>query len=161
MMPTVRSLVLMFLVAMVTTSPDRLCTADDGNTCRPIKLKGTSTVAGNPFEGAPFFTEGTGGPLGRFTGIGFVEFGDPVDGIVEGSGTQTFIAANGDELETTFSGTLDLTTGTAVVDFVITGGTGRFEDATGEFTAFVQTIEDPTGQGQLTFSFSAQGEICY
>jgi hypothetical protein len=126
---------------------------------RPHKSKGTSVVAGDPFaeEGAPFSTTGTGTHLGKFTGTGTLFFSFQEDGMILGEGTQTFTAANGDTLETEFSGLLDPETGAATVEFVINGGTGRFEDATGGFVADVQTVS----QVPPTFSFSVSGTISY
>jgi hypothetical protein len=126
---------------------------------RPLKSKGTSVVAGDPFaeEGAPFATTGTGTHLGKFTGAGTLFFSLQEDGTILGEGTQTFTAANGDNLDTEFSGLLDPETGEATVEFIISGGTGRFEDATGDFTADVQTVS----QVPLTFTFTVSGSISY
>jgi hypothetical protein len=65
-------------------------------------------------------------------------------------GTFTIVAANGDEIHGTYEGTAtydevrpDLVHGAAT--FVISGGTGRFDGATGTITAtFLETIDDPT-----------------
>jgi hypothetical protein len=60
----------------------------------------------------------------------------PVDQIL--GGQMTFLAANGDELRATYTGTVlpfELVPGAIItvdIDLVITGGTGRFEGATGE-----------------------------
>jgi hypothetical protein len=130
-----------------------------GASDRPFKGKGTSVVAGDPFaeEGAPFTTTGTGTHLGNFTGAGTLFFSLQEDGMILGEGMQTLTAANGDTLDTEFSGLLDPETGAATVEFIITGGTGRFEDATGEFTADVQTVN----QAPPTFTFTVNGNISY
>ena len=60
----------------------------------------------------------------------------PTTPAITGSGTLT--AANGDVLFVTFSGIITDTSptdNTSTSVFTITGGTGRFEDATGTFTA--------------------------
>jgi len=65
-------------------------------------------------------------------------------------GTFTIVAANGDEIRGTYEGTAtydavraDLVHGAAT--FVISGGTGRFDGATGTITAsFLETLDDPT-----------------
>jgi hypothetical protein len=65
-------------------------------------------------------------------------------------GTFTIVAANGDEIRGTYQGgatydalRADLVHGTAT--FVISGGTGRFDGATGTITAtFLETLDDPT-----------------
>jgi hypothetical protein len=49
-------------------------------------------------------------------------------------GTDTEVAANGDELVSDFTVTGSLTTGESTGFFTITGGTGRFDDASGTFT---------------------------
>lgn len=123
----------------------------------PFKLQGTSVVNGDPFAGASFNTSGTGTHLGNFSGAGTVLFTFQPSGLVLGEGTVTFVAANGDELDTEFSGYLDPLTGTATVTFVITGGTGRFAEAQGQFVADVTTIPGP----QPAFTFTADGTITY
>jgi len=60
------------------------------------------------------------------------------------AGTTTFVADNGDEFYTSFTGTSTPGpngTSTVVVNHTITGGTGRFSDATGTFTG--NTIANP------------------
>ncbi len=59
-------------------------------------------------------------------------------------GTATFYAANGDEFYTTFTGTstpIDGGRSNVVVNHTITGGTGRFDDASGSFVG--TTIANP------------------
>jgi hypothetical protein len=150
---TSRGIALVIAVMLMLFSATSMGAAD-----RPLKLTGTSVVAGDPFVGATFHTSGTGTHLGRFTGEGFVTFtptGDP-DFPIFGEGEITFVAANGDELDAEFSGFIDAA-GSATIDFVITGGTGRFSDAEGSFEAEAQTISaDPP-----TFSFTANGRISY
>jgi hypothetical protein len=75
------------------------------------------------------------------------------------AGTAVFTAANGDQFYTRFTGTSTPTgpgTSRGVLNHVITGGTGRFADATGSFTgiALVNTAS-PTN----TVSF--EGRISY
>jgi hypothetical protein len=73
------------------------------------------------------------------------------------SGTATFTAANRDEIFTTFSGILqDNGNGTLGLTFenTITGGTGRFEGATGSFTS------TGTANG-ATATVNFTGEISY
>jgi hypothetical protein len=72
---------------------------------------------------------GTATFLGRFTREEHL-FLNP-DGSF--SGTVVFTAANGDELWATFGGAFTSAT-TAEGTYTFTGGTGRFEDATGEAT---------------------------
>lgn len=71
------------------------------------------------------------------------------------SGSSTYIAANGNQLYATYSGTFTPPDPNGVVQFsgtqTFTGGTGRFQGATG--TTFGQgTANVSTGVGQYTFS---------
>ncbi len=72
-----------------------------------------------------------------------------VTGALE-QGTFRIVAANGDEIHGTYEGAgtydehrADLVHGAAT--FVISGGTGRFDGATGTINAtFLETLDDPT-----------------
>ncbi len=83
------------------------------------------------------------------------------------SGSQVMTAANGDTLETDVSGevllNIDLTTGAATgiwtVVWEITGGTGRFANASGSYTGYaVNPPFDPTSD-QWLFDYAFAGEI--
>lgn len=81
-----------------------------------------------------FTVTGTASLLGRFQ---MANVADIDLTTLASAGTTTLTAANGDELYTTyFSAGTDNGDGTYTVDgeHVITGGTGRFEGATGSFT---------------------------
>jgi hypothetical protein len=65
-------------------------------------------------------------------------------GVFEVNGNATLTAANGDELRTSITGTLNLNTGHAFLNYEWTGGTGRFENATGKTTWLVEIHEDAT-----------------
>jgi hypothetical protein len=104
-----------------------------------IPFKGTldGTVTITPLEPpiANVFIAATGNAthLGQFS----VEIPHVVNfATAIGEGTYTFIAANGDRLTANFTGTADTTTPIfAIVEHAtITGGTGRFSNATGSFT---------------------------
>jgi hypothetical protein len=81
------------------------------------------------------------------------------------TGVQTFVAANGDKLETTYTATVEpfepvegaIMTGPG--DTVITGGTGRFADASGEFVVTMRGILHFTAPMELTFAWD--DEIAY
>jgi hypothetical protein len=120
-------------------------------------LEGTATITpGTP----PFLSvsiEGTGNAthLGRFT----VEIPHVVNPTNRTStGTYEFTAANGDTLTAGFTGQATLTAPgvLSVVEIAtVTGGTGRFADATGSFTVerlFNQVTGVTTGsfQGAIT-----------
>ena len=121
-------------------------------------LEGTQTVT--PLE-PPFIrvdgeATGTATLLGRFT----VRFPHTVNfAAAEGAGTYTFVAANGDTLTADFTGQAQVGAVTTIVEeAVITGGTGRFEGASGRYTA--NRIFDPvTGvtTGRFEGSISAPG----
>jgi hypothetical protein len=126
-------------------------------TNRPFKLEGeTAIVAGAPGEEQTTAGTGKGSHLGKFTSSGTVQFDEPAGTQISGSGTQTFTAANGDQLFFSFSGTLDLLTLTATVPFEVTGGTGRFSDASGSIISNIQA--DPS---LTSFTFTANGTISY
>ena len=69
-------------------------------------------------------------------------------------GTATFTAANGDTLTATIAGLGTRTSPTtlSIVEvYTITGGTGRFADATGSFT-LNSTLDQLTGASSGAFS---------
>ena len=70
------------------------------------------------------------------------------------TGAATFTAANGDTLSASLDGQATQTGPTTlsiVENYTITGGTGRFADATGSFT-LRSTLEQTTGVSSGTFS---------
>jgi hypothetical protein len=77
----------------------------------------------------------------------------------QAAGTTIFVADNGDEFYTSFTGTSTPGpngTSMVVVNHTITGGTGRFSDATGTFTG--NTIANPAlPTGTITYN----GTISY
>lgn len=80
-------------------------------------------------------------------------------------GVQTFVAANGDRLEMTYTATVEPfepVEGAVMKgpgDTVITGGTGRFAGATGEFIAYLRGILHFTQPMELTWAIN--GEVGY
>jgi hypothetical protein len=114
---------------------------------KSVPFKGKFTLSHSGESGVVGF--GNASHIGRFT---FVSDNS--------TGKSVYTAANGDEIFTTYSvSTLDLTHYPMVevtLQNNITGGTGRFERATGNFliTAFV---DESVGQGDGTF----EGEISY
>jgi hypothetical protein len=74
--------------------------------------------------------------------------------ILHGMGSGTFTAANGDTLFVTSDGQATLTGPgmlSIVENYTITGGTGRFADATGSFTLH-STLDQTTGVSSGTLS---------
>jgi hypothetical protein len=98
--------------------------------------------------------EGTGTAtyLGKFTEHITLQVNIPTG---HATGVATFTAANGDTLTATVDGQGTPTTTPGVVSIVeaytITGGTGRFADATGSFT-LESTLNQTTGVSTGTFS---------
>ena len=99
--------------------------------------------------------EGNATHLGRFTSeehaVG--TFPNPV-----ATGTWVFTAANGDRLFATTE-SIGTPVGPGIDDVktvaTITGGTGRFVDASGAFTALVRASHDASsGEGEFSGSFS-------
>ena len=100
------------------------------------RLEGTATITPGtpPFLSVPIEGTGNATHLGRFT----VEIPHVVNTTNRTStGTYEFTAANGDTLTAGFTGQATLTAPgvlSVVETATITGGTGRFADATGSFT---------------------------
>ena len=97
--------------------------------------------------------EGTGTAtyLGRYTEHITMVINLPT---LSSTGAATFTAANGDTLTATVAGQATRTSPTtlSIVEvYTITGGTGRFADATGAFT-LQSTVDQPTGVSSGTFS---------
>ena len=97
--------------------------------------------------------EGTGTAtyLGRYTEHITMVINLPT---LSSTGAATFTAANGDTLSATVAGQATRTSPTTlsiVENYTITGGTGRFADATGAFTLH-STVDQPTGISSGAFS---------
>jgi hypothetical protein len=94
---------------------------------------------------------GTATYLGRYTEHLVAQTNIPT---MTATGTATFTAANGDTLFTSVVGQATRTSPTtlSIVEvYTITGGTGRFADATGTFT-LRRTLDQSTGVSSGTFS---------
>jgi hypothetical protein len=94
---------------------------------------------------------GTATQLGRYTEHVVMTINIPT---LSSMGAATFTAANGDTLTASVVGQATRTGPTAlsiVEVYTITGGTGRFADATGTFTLH-STLEQTTGVSTGTFS---------
>ncbi len=153
-------------LAVAVLSPSA-AVANKGGTDRPIKDDETGTSVLNLLTGA-FVADTTGveSHLGRVA--------SHQEGVVTTTGPTTFtvtgseikVAANGDELFETFSGsgTLDaagVATGPVVVTY--TGGTGRFVTASGSATGQFSQVPISTAGTTATFatSVSLSGTISY
>jgi hypothetical protein len=129
---------------------------------KTIKGSGTGTINIDTATGALTGEEsGVSSHLGKYTlDLQGVSTQSP-DGTVNSSGTVTIVTANGDQLTGTFTLTGREPTLTAVV--TITGGTGRFTNATGTLT--VICVPSGTSQGEpvlvIKHDCTTDGEISY
>jgi hypothetical protein len=164
-------LILMSLLALAILAPGA-AVAKPGGTDRPWKGKGSGTttfsIATTPFPGS---TEGTA----RVSHLGKTSYSSNFAVTLTGpntftiTGTQTLVAANGDMLFLSFTGTGTFTpfgtgqTSEAMLTYTVTGGTGRFDDASGTLTGTVSTnvvsVDGSTATG--THTFTAKGKISY
>lgn len=127
----------------------------------------TATAAETPFKGTVDAVEtgevdfpyrlldrhgtGTATYLGRYTQHVTMQIFIPT---LTSTGAATFTAANGDTMTATVAGQATRTSPTTlsiVEHYTITGGTGRFADATGSFD-LESTLEQTTGASSGTFS---------
>lgn len=130
-------LVLCGLVAVLTTTAIR---ADED---RPFKLNAVATYVGSYQEGrlliGVFELEGNATHLGNFTGIGLVEY-PPPDRLPTG-GTLTIESTEGDTLVIRTQSGFDPDTGAATGTYVITDGSGKFAEATGDGNSVAANAE--------------------
>ncbi|MEO6596525.1 MAG: hypothetical protein ABIP94_17375 [Planctomycetota bacterium] len=126
-----------------------------------VPIQGTLTttfvLAPTPVPGVftlTFSSVGHVSYLGRTTGSSVHTVDQTVSPALQ-YGTNTYIAANGDSLFSTYSGTASPPDVNGVIQFsgtqTFTGGTGRFNGATGS-TTLQGTANVYTGIGQFTFS---------
>jgi hypothetical protein len=158
-------LVLTSVLALFVVAPG-VALAKPGGSDRPIHGSGTSVDTIDLATGA-----GSGeGPVivshlgkGTFSHSFTVTFTSPTTVVI--TGTETFTAANGDQVFTAFAGTGTLTgnTGVATGVLTITGGTGRFQDASGTLTGTFNTeIISLVGTTLVNSnSFTIEGRISY
>jgi len=151
--------------AQVATTPGATFAAD-GNSAASTKavpfkgrLKGTYAGSGEPpLVSVHVEAQGNATHLGRFTfdSQHVVNFVD-----LTGAGTAELTAANGDKLMTNLTGiaTPQDTPGVffIVETLTITGGTGRFAGATGQFV--VERLSFPSGPANGTTSGSFEGTL--
>jgi len=104
-------------------------------------LEATETETGSfPVLSVTLVGTGTATHLGAFTVASAFQFDVRT---LAGHGSQTFTAANGDRLSADVTGQGAIANGvvTIVETAVITGGTGRFADATGGFTTHRSLVQ--------------------
>lgn len=123
-----------FVLALAVLSP-AAAHGKAGGTDRPLKGRSASTTTVDVATGVGA-TDGTS----HITHCGRATFHNDFTFTLTGpdsftlEGTNTTVCANGDQLFSTFVITGTLSTGTSTGVFTITGGTGRFSDASGSFT---------------------------
>ena len=140
------------LVAALTVS---LAIAAVGAVAAETPFKGTAnaveTGQGFPIRSAAREGTGTATYLGNFTEHVVMQINVLT---MHGTGLATFTAANGDTLSASVDGQATRTGPTQISTvelYTITGGTGRFADATGTFT-LENALEQTTGVSSGTFS---------
>jgi hypothetical protein len=135
-----RFTIFLALLAVAALSP-AAALGKAGGTDRPVKGTSTSTTTVDLATGTGI-SDGSGqvSHLGAFTFhndfTGFTVTGDTFSW----TQTATIVAANGDEIFATAVGTGTLSTGEATLVSTITGGTGRFADASGTLTTRISSV---------------------
>ncbi len=122
--------------------------AHAGAITKHIKGRLETVETGTPVPGNPILVRqlqgtGTATHLGRFTVVGVLRLNLAT---ASGTGTGSYTAANGDMLLVSVTGQAVVAAGIATVteNATVTGGTGRFEGATGTLTV-VRRVVQATG----------------
>lgn len=145
-------------------SPEITTASSNGKVGKAVPFKGEYTTTVQVLSGPPQLRQRITG-LGHATHLGessfvanntiYITLPPPF----QAAGTTVFVADNGDEFYTSFTGTSTPGpngTSIVVVHHTITGGTGRFADATGTFTG--NTVANPAlPTGNITYD----GTISY
>jgi hypothetical protein len=128
---------------------------------RPFHLVEHGNVTVNPQDATGNILDLVADGVGTATHLGFFTLhreavltarsGGPVFDV---NGRATLTAGNGEQLRASITGTVDLSTGHADLVYEWTGGTGRFENATG--TTF-WSVDVSNG----TYDAVAEGQIIY
>jgi hypothetical protein len=136
-------------------------------TDRPVSAKSSSTATINIATGLGT-NEGTGQAthLGKFTSHDQFTSFTITGNTFSFTGTETDVAANGDQLFSTFTGRGTFTSSAAseiTAVQIVTGGTGRFADASGTLrSAITGTTVSVVGSTVTTRNtFTTQGRISY
>lgn len=149
----------------ITNEDDQLMISSSAKkTEKQLPIKGTYTTSARILVGPPIMQQeitgyGESSHLGRSMFIAFPTIYFTTPPPFSNSGTTIFKAANGDEFYTTFTGTVTPNpdgSNTVVMNHIINGGTGRFKQASGNFTGF--TIGVP-GHSEGTITY--EGTISY
>jgi hypothetical protein len=134
-------------------------------TARRIRLSG-SGISTHDSASRTFVVLATGdvGRLGRLTLQAEGMFA-PADSVLSFTGATTLVANNGDELTGTFQGTSTPLTGEADATFLltITGGSGRFQSASGTMNVIVHGALMSTRNTLFVYDnqFTGSGTLSY
>ena len=166
-----RAIVFASLALIIAALAPASALAKAGGTDRPVKGTAVGAVTATLAPGLPTEVDASGRltHLGRYTAH-FEGGAEIIGGTTFGQGTFTDVAANGDQLTgtATFSGPAPSGAVHAVTTtFTITGGTGRFADASGTMIAAFQATPScfnaPACPGALveTLEGPLTGQISY
>ncbi len=141
------SVIVIYMASFVPGMENRSSLASEHAVQKDVPIKGTYTTTSQFLSGPPMVQvriTGTGQSShlgqGTFVALSMLNLSTPPPFVL--SGTATFYAANGDEFYTSFEGTSTPNTdGTSTVEMThtVTGGSGRFENASGNFTGLTIT----------------------
>lgn len=133
----------LMLLGFAAISPAAALAAAKG-TDHPLRGTSTGTLTASLVTGAATssFT-GHVCPLGAITGADVVTFTVTGPTTFTYAGTDTLVAANGNEVFSTLTGSGTFTSSTTTQSTqvnTITGGTGRYADASGTFTETISSV---------------------
>jgi hypothetical protein len=161
-----RFTIILSLFALAALSP-AMALGEAGGTYRPLSGTSSSTTTVDLAAGT-----GTVAGSGQFAHLGRFTFTNDITSFTltgpdtfSFTLTATLVAANGDEVYTTATGTGKLTaTGSeSTLVSTITGGTGRFADASGRITTMIDSVtvsvvgttltsrDTETDEGQISY----------
>src|SRR5829696_7057413 len=164
-MPKHRAIITASLVLALAALVPASAAAKAGGTDRPVSGKTTSTTTVDLATGTGV-SDGSGqiSHLGAFTFHNdFTSFTLTGPDTFSFTLTASIVAANGDVIFTTATGTGTLTaTGSeATLVSTITGGTGRFADASGTITSSISSVNVPGMPGTSNDTETHTGQISY
>jgi hypothetical protein len=164
-MPKHRAIITASLVLALAALVPASAAAKPGGTDRPVSGKSTSTTTVDPVAGTGV-SDGSGqlSHLGAFTFHNdFTSFTLTGPDTFSFTLTASVVAANGDMIFTTATGTGTATaTGSeSTLVSTITGGTGRFADASGTLTTSITSVFVPDMPGTSNDTETHTGQISY
>jgi hypothetical protein len=155
-----KAIAVVCVLALTILSPASAL-AKAGGSDRPLKGVGSGTISFDPATGAVSGEEtGVSSQIGQYT-VHIEGTGAPSGDGFTSSGVATIVAANGDELSGTYTLTSDGET--HVIEFTVTGGTGRFADASGTLTVICTTVASSQVGDLVVFEVECtlEGRISY